>query len=81
MGLNDEYSRDAYLPEDVGADQQGQDDDPFDEFTQEDWEDWYSEDLLDMWMPIREFHESQYLRAPRTFNQFCDHQYHFVDKY
>jgi len=75
MGMNDEYSRDAYLPEDVGADQQGQDDDPFDGFTQEDWEDWCSEDLLDTWMPIRESYEAQYLRPPMTFNQFCNFVY------
>jgi hypothetical protein len=77
MGINDEYSRDAYLPEDVGPDGDLQDDDPFDEFTQEDWEDWYSEELLDMWMPIRESYESQYLRPPLTFNEFCNFVYNY----
>lgn len=73
MGRNDEYSRDAFLPEEVGFDQEIQDDyDPHSEFTQEDWEDWYSEELLDMWMPIRESYEAQYLRPPITFNKFCD---------
>lgn len=72
MGLNDEYSRDAYLAEDVGVDDTSDEDCYFDEFTQEDWEDWYSEELLDMWMPVRESYESQYLQPPITFNIFCD---------
>jgi hypothetical protein len=77
MGLNDEYSRDAYLPEDVGPDHPEEDDnDPLDWMTQEDWEDWNSEILLDEYMSIREHYESQYLRAPLTFNQFCDKMYH-----
>lgn len=73
MGLNDEYSRDAYLPEEVGTDPQHEvEEDPFEDFTQEDWEDWYSQDLLDMYMGMREWYESQYLPVPVTFNKFCD---------
>ena len=41
MGINDEYSRDAYLPEEVGVDPLNvEEEDPFEDFTQEEWEDW-----------------------------------------
>lgn len=77
MGINDEYSRDAYLPEEVGVDPLNvEEEDPFEDFTQEEWEDWYSEELLDMYMGMREYYESQYLEAPVTFNQFCNMVYH-----
>jgi len=73
MGINDEYSRDAYLPEVVGVEPQHEvEEDPFEDFTQEEWEDWYSQDLLDMYMGMREWYESQYLPVPVTFNKFCD---------
>lgn len=75
MGFNDEYSRDAYLAEEVGLESFEDDYDPFYGFTQEDWEDWHSEELLDQWMSIREIHESQYLKTPGTFNQFCNFMY------
>jgi hypothetical protein len=75
MGFNDEYSRDAYLAEDVGPEAFEEDYDPFQGFTQEDWEDWHSEELLDQWMSIRESYESQYLKPPGTFNQFCNFMY------
>jgi hypothetical protein len=53
------------------------DEDPwtiFDEFTIEDWQDWYSEDLLNVWMSIVEYHEEWYLPLRTTFNEFS----HFV---
>lgn len=40
----------------------------------EDLQDWHSEELLDVWMSIVEYHEDWYLPLNRTFNQFC----HFV---
>jgi len=49
------------------------DEDPwtiFDEFTIEDWQDWYSEDLLNVWMSIVEYHEEWYLPLRKTFNDF-----------
>lgn len=76
MGFNDEYSRDAYLAEDIGPDSSEElEHDPFYGFTQEDWEDWHSEELLDNWMSIREEHELLYLEPPGTFNQFCNFMY------
>jgi hypothetical protein len=78
MGFNDEYSRDAYLPEDVGPEYIDDPDDQFDDFTQEDWEDWFSETLLDDWMSIRESYESQYLSAPGSFNEYCNFIYNSI---
>jgi hypothetical protein len=78
MGFNDEYSRDAYLPEDVGPEYIDDPDDQFDDFTQEDWEDWFSETLLDDWMSIRESYESQYLEAPGSFNDYCNFIYNSI---
>ena len=47
------------------------------EFTQEqlspeDWQDWNSEELLNLWMSIVQYHEEWYLPLRRTFNEFCD---------
>ena len=43
--------------------------------SQEDWEDWNSEELLNEWMSIVEYHEDWYLPLPGTFNEFCDFQF------
>jgi hypothetical protein len=43
--------------------------------SQEDWEDWNSEELLNEWMSIVEYHEDWYLPLPGTFNGFCDSQF------
>jgi hypothetical protein len=71
MGINDEYSRDAYDY------QLAYDSDSSDEFESpplhpEDWEVWYSEQLLDAWMTIREYADNNYLELPVTYNNFVD---------
>lgn len=43
--------------------------------TQEEWIDWNSEELLNVWMSIVEYHETWYLPLRQTFNQFCDFVY------
>lgn len=45
------------------------------ELNQEEWEDWHSEELLNDWMSIVEYHENLYLPLPGTFNEFCDFQF------
>jgi hypothetical protein len=52
MGLNDEYSRDAYLPEDAGVHDDEDDNEPL-PLHPEDWQDWYSEELLNLWFSLR----------------------------
>lgn len=70
MGINDEYSRDAYQYE------QSWDSDDSDEFDShldpEDWQAVYSEELLNAWMTIRVWHEDRYLPVPVTYNSFIE---------
>lgn len=42
------------------------------ELTREDWQDWNSEELLNVWMSIIEYHEYWYLPVRKTFNEFCE---------
>jgi hypothetical protein len=61
MGINDEYSRDAYLPENtlgLGGDEA--DTDEPDLLHPEDWQDWHSEELLDLWFSMHNFSEDNF---------------------
>lgn len=70
MGINDEYSRDAYNY-DLAYDSEGSDEfDP--ELHPEDWQDMYSQELLDGWMKIREYAEAKYMNLTAKFPDFCD---------
>jgi hypothetical protein len=42
----------------------------------EDWQDWNSRELLNLWMSIVEYHEMWYLPLHKTFNQFCEFLYY-----
>ena len=69
MGINDEYSRDAYYEQTWDSD----DSDEFDpEIHPEDWQDLYSDDLLDGWTYLQEFVHDNHLRMKRgcTFPTF-----------
>jgi hypothetical protein len=73
MGINDEYSRDAYQGEQYAYDSDGSDDfDP--ELHPEDWQDMYSHELLDGWNFVLEFIHDNYLgRKPTcTYPKFVD---------
>jgi hypothetical protein len=52
------------------SDEDSNDDDLFDLFTIEDWQDWYSEDLLNLWFHVVDYYESLYLPVRRTYNEF-----------
>ena len=70
MGINDEYSRDAYNY-DLAYDSDGSDE--FDaELHPEDWQDMYSQELLDGWMKIREFADYNYINIRAKFPDFVD---------
>lgn len=49
------------------------------------WMDWYSNDLLNMWMGLRAYREDAYLThalmKDATFQDFCEFVYHFSHKY
>ena len=71
MGLNDEYSRDAYL-----GDPYAYDSDASDEFEEEidpeDWQDMYSQEILDGWMYLREYFDENYIQCRAKFPDFVD---------
>jgi hypothetical protein len=70
MGINDEYSRDAYDYQLVYSDD---DSDDFDsQLDPEDWEATYSQELLNAWMTIRMWYEDQYLPVRTTYNDFVE---------
>ena len=70
MGQGDEYSRDAYNYE------MAYDSDSSDEFDNElhpeDWQDMYSQELLDGWMEIRRYADEHYLQLRCGFHEFVE---------
>lgn len=54
-------------------------DDDSDSISPEDWQDLNSEDLLDVWMSIVEYHEFWYLPLKKTFNDLCEFVYNTQD--
>lgn len=71
MGINDEYSRDAYLGDHYLYD--SDDDDDFDsQVDPEDWQAIYSDELLNGWMTIRAWFDEQYLEPRATYNMFVE---------
>jgi hypothetical protein len=74
MGINDEYSRDAYLGDQYAYDSGGEEaesalDEPM---HPEDWQDWYSEQLLDAWMTIRQYADENYIVLRASYHDFVD---------
>jgi len=71
MGINDEYSRDAYQYEQICN--SDEDSDEFDsQLDPEDWQAVYSEDLLDAWMIIYDELQKNYLTHVVKYSQFID---------
>lgn len=70
MGVNDEYSRDAHNCE-LAYDSDSSDD--FDnELHPEDWQDMYSQELLDGWMEIRRYASAHYIGLRGGFHEFAE---------
>lgn len=70
MGVNDEYSRDAYQYE-TAYDSDGSDD--FEtELHTEDWQDMYSKELLDGWMYLRTYLDDNYIKTSAGYPQFVE---------
>jgi hypothetical protein len=71
MGINDEYSRDAYNYDGEAYDSEGSDEfDP--ELHPEDWQDMYSQELLDGWMHLRNYLEHNYIKCRAGYPQFVE---------
>ena len=45
------------------------------DLSPEDWQDLNSQELLNLWMSVVEYHEEWYLPLNKTFNQFCEFVY------
>jgi len=72
MGINDEYSRDAYIY-DLAYDSDDSDDDITREpLHPEDWQDWYSEQLLDAWMTIWQYAHERYMKVNSSYPRFVE---------
>lgn len=70
MGINDEYSRDAYDYE-IAYDSDASDE--FDnELDPEDWQAMYSDELLNAWMKIRCIFEENYIKSRAGYADFID---------
>lgn len=72
MGLNDEYSRDAYSGDHYAYDSDGDSDDFSDQLDHEDWLDMYSQEILDGWMYLRSYLDENYIKYKAGFPDFCD---------
>jgi len=70
MGINDEYSRDAYLGDHYAynSDSDGEEFDS--QIDPEDWQAIYSEDLLNGWMTIRAWLDDNYIQSKATYHSF-----------
>jgi hypothetical protein len=71
MGINDEYSRDAFHY-DLAYDSESSEEEYEIEVDPEQWEAIYSDELLDGWMFIREFCEEVYLQPRASFTDFIE---------
>lgn len=70
MGINDEYSRDAYNY-DLAYDSDESDDVDLD-LHPEDWQDMYSQEILDGWMTMKGYLDERYIEIQGTFHDFVN---------
>jgi hypothetical protein len=70
MGLNDEYSRDAFQGDNYAYDSDDQEE--VLELGPEDWQDMNSQELLDAWMSIRAYIEQYYIKTTATYPDFIE---------
>ena len=77
MGLNNEYRDDILYSEDAFEPQEVDESDDHELILDpQSWEDWHSEDLLNMWMSIRTYLQDRgmnnTLLKTANFNNFCE---------
>jgi hypothetical protein len=72
MGINDEYSRDAYLGDHYAYTSDGDSDEFDSQIDPEDWQAVYSEELLDAWMIIYDELQKNYLTHVVKYSQFVE---------
>lgn len=76
MGLNNDYADDLNQEDAPYATEDQDDDDSRTELDPESWQDWNSQHLLNMYMSLVEYCDTQGLQFMKTvtFNDFC----HFI---
>ena len=72
MGRNNEYSDD--IPPPLATDESSEDEGDYElELQPEDWHDWNSEHILNMWMSLRQYLEDNHLHSRLlTFARYHD---------
>jgi hypothetical protein len=74
MGINNEYGNDALFY--VDAVEEEDDEEVIDDHGPEDWHDWNSEHVLNMWMSLRQYlednHVSSTLMRDASFHDFAE---------
>lgn len=74
MGRNNEYTE--LFETDAPFDEEQDDQEPELELGPEDWHDWHSEDVLNMWMSLRQYLEDNHLQttllSKATFHNFAE---------
>jgi hypothetical protein len=77
MGFNNEYRDDALFDADAAYDETYDEQEDHDlELNPQEWHDWHSEDVLNMWMSLRQYlednHMSSTLLNKATFHNFAE---------
>jgi hypothetical protein len=70
MGINDEYSRDAYQFEEVWDSDEHEDLE--EEIDPEDWQVYYSEEIYDGWSTLLEYIYDNFMVTRATYTEFAD---------
>jgi hypothetical protein len=61
MGINNEYGGDAFQAEDARDDEVQEEEELV--LDTESWQDWHSEDILNMWMTIQAYLEDHHISS------------------
>jgi hypothetical protein len=76
MGINNEYRDDAFVGGDDPDEQYDEYDDHEVVLAPQDWHDWHSEDILNMWMSLRQYLEDNHLNSTlmnkASFHNFAE---------
>lgn len=76
MGFNNEYRDDALFDADAYDETYDEQEDHELELNPQEWHDWHSEDVLNMWMSLRQYlednHMSSTLLNKATFHNFAE---------
>jgi hypothetical protein len=77
MGFNNEYRDDALFDADAAYDETYDEQEDHElELNPSEWHDWHSEDVLNMWMSLRQYlednHMSSTLLNKATFHNFAE---------